>query len=250
MAWGAAIGGLGTYLVSSPMHPNFYLGPTWSMVKDDIDGKPLQSAYLGSFAKSILMEILSLGKIVTVRGKSQKELNQKVNSYFSRHQNASTVGSFTIEFHSRSYGENNLTEASLTDIKDHFDENSTILFGNCFAGKNFDMAKISELTHGATVIGHYGYQNDGTFLLNGSLTGGNANMMGTGHLDKRMFKHDVAHNGKLIQKEALLTTHISNSGKITYRSLSPSFVARKIQQWGKVKSGILMILGAIFNPTK
>lgn len=247
-AIGAGIGGLGVYLFSTPLHPNFYIGPTWEMVKDQ--GKWNENAYFGSYLKSIFMEILSLGKVVTVRGSTTTDINSNVNNYFKRNPEARTIGNTTVEFHAGLYGNDALSEKSFEDIKNHFDQNSTILMGQCFCGASGYLDDISSVANGATVIGHHGYQNDATFLLNGSLTGGNPNMMGSGHLNSSMFKHNIAQNGVITKTEALITTHVTNSGKISYRTLSSKFVTKKIQKWDKMNSKFLMILGAILGPTK
>lgn len=256
-AYGALIGGFGAYFGFSPLHPNFYIGPTWGMVKQDAGGNKIKdfltSAYFGSYLKSMIMEFLSLGKVVTVRGASKTELNAKVNDYFDRHPGANTIGNATVEFHAGDYGEDVLSENSFDDIGHHFDENSTILMGNCFCGSKDYLDDISAMANGATVIGHYGYQNDFTFLVNGSLTGGNPNVMNTGgssHLDDNMFVHRIAWRGKIINDQILLTTHVTNSGKITYRTLSANYVNKKTDFWKNMKSKFWIIFEAIFNPTK
>lgn len=251
--WGALLGGAGGYLLSTPNLPNFYVGPDWSLVK----GEGLSTltdifnnAYLGSFIKSSLMEIFSLGKIVTIRGSNTVEINKQINDYFKSHPNASKIGNFVVEFHAGRYGSDRLSEKSFESIKENFTGNSTILMGNCFCGKSDYLDDISAMANGATVIGHYGYQNDLTFLLNGSLTGGNPNIMGSGHLSSDMFKHRIAAGGKIVKNEILATTHISNSGRITLKELQSRYVNRKLRVWDRVKSRFLWILEAIFNPSK
>jgi RHS repeat-associated protein len=253
---GAAIGGASVYSMSQPLSANFYIGPTWSMVKEDAGDLKLKnlitSAYFGTYLKSMIMEVLSLGKVVTVHGSTTSEINEKVNKYFERHPNAHRIANATIEFHAGDYGKDDLSEHSFETIGKHFDENSVILMGNCFCGSKEYLDDISRVTNGATVIGHYGYQNDLTFLLNGSLTGGSPRVMNEGygeHLDDRMFVHNIAHGGQIVESKALLTTHIANSGKITYKHLSASFVKHKLDFWGKTNSKLRMIFEAIFNPT-
>jgi hypothetical protein len=251
-AWkkGAAIGaGLGLLdgAIAAPLNPNFYIGPTWSMVKDDAgSGSIFKSAYFGSYVKSIVMEVLSLGKIVTVRGNSEISINQKVNNYFTKHPNASKIDNLTVEFHSGYYGDDFLSENSFTSISSHLNSNSTILLGNCFAGSASYISNISTVANGATVIGHEGYQNDLSFLLNGSLTGANPNVMGSGHLNNQMFKHTIVKNG-IAKTGILLTTHVSNGGKITVNQLSSSRVSKILSKWKSVKSRFMMFLGALFN---
>lgn len=251
--WGALLGGAGGYILSTPNLPNFYVGPDWSLVKGEglsTVNDILNNAYLGSFIKSSLMEIFGLGKIVTIRGSNTVEINKQINNYFKSHPNASKIGNFTLEFHAGRYGSDGLSEKSFESIKGNFNENSTILMGNCFCGKSDYLDDISAMANGATTIGHYGYQNDLTFLLNGSLTGGNPNIMGSGHLNSDMFKHRIAAGGKIVKNEILATTHVSNSGRITLRELQSKYVNRKLRMWDKIKSRFLWILEAIFNPSK
>jgi len=78
-------------------------------------------------------------------------------------------------------------------------------------------------------------------------------MMGSDHLGPEMFKHNVAHLGVTVKTETLMTTHVTNSGKISYKEFSRldrKYVRQKLRRWHKVKSKFLMILNAIFNPSK
>lgn len=156
------------------------------------------------------------------------------------------MGNLTVEFHYGKYGEDVMSENSFSGISNHLDVNSTILLGNCFAGKAAYISRISCVANGATVIGHEGYQNNIGFLANGSLTGANTNVLGAGRLNDDMFKHTVVQDG-ISKTGVLLSTHVSNSGRISTKHLSQRRVDRILNAWKNIKSKFMMIVEAIFN---
>ncbi|MEO5563620.1 MAG: RHS repeat-associated core domain-containing protein, partial [Chitinophagaceae bacterium] len=254
MAWGAVIGGGLTYFFSSPSFINVQWVPNGDQIRQDMDGHGLKSAYLGAKIRSILNEIFSLGKIVTITGdsfiagedytdfnnvkhKSLGTLTTKLVKYFNNHPNAIGVANALTEFHSGNMGScDNLGPSQFAGISPYFDENSTFLYGNCTQYSNAD--KTSEVLNGATVIASYTQQLDLPYLLKGRLSG-NPELVNQGTdavaksttavpttLETNFLRHRISQNGSMVY-DGRAMTNIRFSGRITYRKVSET-LARKM----------------------
>jgi RHS repeat-associated protein len=246
---------------------NFYVGPNWKMVKDDIKKHSVfTSAYFASYIKSLAMKVLSLGKLRTIHGQSPVKINEKINNVFKRHPGSMT-GTLFSDFHSDDYGEGPLDASAFRSISHHFDQNSVVLLGNCFEGgtegliaiatddgvdykekEDPTVPELSEALHGATVIGYERLNNNLLMLITGSFLGGNVKINGDGVADYDL-KHRITQNGKTYN-HILAIPHITNSGKITLNQISEQRAQRLRERWAKPTNNILIILKAIFLPVR
>lgn len=247
--WGGIIAGGATYILTSPERIKVLITGTSKMAFKEFKDYKLSSALFGSFVKSLVMEVLSLGKIVVIRGENKKQIGEKINKYFKRNPRAKKIDDLTIDFHGGYYGDTpkSLNANSLDNIKDRLDENSTVIMGQCKCASESYMADLAKNINGATLIAHHGYQNNFTFMTNGSYVG-NYNIMGPGH-EHRALSHDIYAGGVLFKKNIYLATHISNFGKITYRELSQKYVTRLLNRWSQNTGKIGAIIKAILWPT-
>ncbi|MBL7728694.1 MAG: hypothetical protein JNM68_13450, partial [Dinghuibacter sp.] len=193
--YGAMAGAAMFFITSSPVSINIQYMPTWKQVKADIGKKangklddPTQSAYLAAYIRSILNEIFSFGKIVTVRGDGFRkevtntttgaitevdgQLTTKTLRYFKNHPRAKRVANALTEYHSGRMGTcaNNGPDNFINpEFISKFDKNSCFMYGNCTQASN--AAPTSARLNGATVIGSHTYQLDLPFLIIGRLSG-------------------------------------------------------------------------------
>jgi RHS repeat-associated protein len=252
MLWGAIIGGVGTYVGSSPSFINVQFVPNWDQVKIDAKKKHglFNTAYFGAKIRSILNEIVSLGKIVTITGDSfvsgekyddaagveqtsRGTLTSKLVDYFKNHPNAKSVANAFTEFHSADMGYcNNSGADQFCGIKQYFTPNSVFLYGNCSQEDKTDAT--SAVLNGATVIGSYSYQLDLPFALIGRLSGnpilGNQGGLLVANpataLDEDFLRHRVSQYGLTVYNGRAIS-NIRFTGRITYRKINEA-TARKM----------------------
>jgi RHS repeat-associated protein len=257
-AYGALIGGGITFSVSSPLHINVQFVPTWGQVRKDMKSHKF-SAYLGAKLRSIVNEVFSLGKIVTITGDgfvandnytdengnqkiSKGTLTSKVQKYFANHRLAIDIANAFTEFHSGNMGYcSNSSPSQFSGISQFFNRNSTFLYGNCTQYYKTDAT--STVLNGATVIGSHTQQLDLPYLLVGRLSG-NPELANQGilvspgqPLDDDFMMHRVSKNGQTIY-DGRAETKIKVSGKILYRKLSESTARKLNDRYYKLKSNI------------
>ena len=250
---GAAIGGFATYILSSPININVQFVPTWDQVKNDAvsHGVPLiKSAYFGGKMRSILNEVFSLGKIVTITGDSfvsgqtyndsngdtrttTGTLTSNLIKYFKNHKLAKNIANALTEFHSRNMGYGyNEAPSQFSGICDYFNSQSTFLYGNCFQASVAD--QTSTFLNGATVIGSYTQMLDAPFAFRGTFTGNplfapeQADLLvskSTSDLASNFLRHRVSSNGKMVY-DGRARTKVNFSGKISYNKINESLARR------------------------
>lgn len=249
---GAIAGGMATYLFSSPVNINLQFIPTWWQVGQDMSKHGLKSAYLAAKIRSILNEVVSLSKIVTITGDGFKSgetysdkdgnthtsnggLTNNLNKYFENHRLAKSVSNAVTEFHNSVMGScSNSGPGQFSGISKYFNSNSTFLFGNCYQASNTDAT--STALNGARVIASYNQQLDLPFLLTGRLSG-NPQLVGEHSvvapstpaspttLDPRFLHHRVSQNGASIY-DGRAMTKMTFSGKISYTKVSETMARR------------------------
>ncbi|MCX6319299.1 MAG: DUF6443 domain-containing protein [Bacteroidetes bacterium] len=251
---GAILGGFTTYLLSSPINVNVQFVPTWAQVAADAKSHNglFSSAYFGGKVRSILNEIFSLGKIVTITGDGFKSgevytdkdgkshtsnggLTSNLENYFRRHSLAKAVRNAFTEFHSSSMGNcYNSGPGQFSGISKYFNSSSTFLYGNCFQASVTDAT--SSALNGAKVIGSYNQQLDLPFLLTGRLSG-NPQLVRENSvvapstpsspttLDPDFLKHRVSQNGVTIY-DGRAMTKVSFSGRVSYRKIGEAWARR------------------------
>jgi RHS repeat-associated protein len=271
--YGAGIGAAAMFITSSPLNVNIQYLPTWDQVRGDIIGKGtgaskhgLASAYLAGYLRGIINEIISLGKIVTIRGDgfqagsayensrgqnltTKGTLTTKTLRYFKNHPRATRIANAYTEYHSRwmgyckNNGANNFTDPDLIKL---FDANSVFLFGNCFNASN--AASTSAKLNGATVIGSFTWQLDLPFLIIGRFSGNpefanqgivTQSVSNASDLDGEFLLHTVANVSG--SSDIRIMTKISFSGRITYTVISDTKAVKMnnvyFKQLRKTKSG-------------
>ncbi len=269
-------------MLSSPTNINVQFVPTWGQVRADIKGNDthtshsgLTSAYLAAKLRSIINEIFSLGKIVTITGDSFEsgsqypdqnnnyknstgELTTKLVKYFDNHPAAETVRNAFSEFHNSKMGWcSNSGPSQFSGISRFFNSKSTFLYGNCFQGRGNTVEATSAVLNGARVIGSYNVQLDLPFLIQGRLSGnplldGDDMMVAKTNpptpLDEKFLLHRVAQNGQMTYYGPGMTK-VGVSGKISFNQLTSEAQLRKINDiYSRLgKSIIKNILSLIFR---
>jgi len=239
IGYGALLGGGLTYLSSSPTAINVQFVPNWDQVKKDADAHRslFRSAYFAAKLRSIVNEVFSLGKIVTITGDgfqagekydggkvTEGTLTTNLVKYFKNHPNAKSIKNAITEFHSGVMGYcRNDAPKQFAGIRQYFNSGSTFLYGNCFQAREAE--STSEFLNGATVIGSETQQLDLPYLLAGHLSGNPelANqqiVVGPKQpLSSNFLQHKVAKDGK-IEYSGRAVTKISFGGRISYQRVS------------------------------